>query len=77
MNDSPSISNDRADESWEAKALWFRSLSLEARMAVFSDLTELILSQQPDVIWNKSHPEPVPGRIQVLEAKRPEMERTE
>lgn len=66
MNEAPSISNSRADESWEAKALWFRSLSLEARMAVFNDLTELILSQQPDAIRNKSHAEPVPGRIQVL-----------
>ena len=66
MNDAPSISNDRADESFEAKALWFRSLSLEARMEIFTDLTELILSQQPDAIRNKSHAEPVPGRIQVL-----------
>jgi hypothetical protein len=66
MNDNSSISNDRADESWEEKALWFRSLSLEARMDIFNDLTELILSQQPDVIRNKSHAEPVPGRIQVL-----------
>lgn len=35
-------------------------------MNVFNDLTELILSQQPDIIRNKRHAEPVPGRIQVL-----------
>ncbi len=66
MTEAPSISNDRADESWEAKALWFRSLSFEARMAIFNDVTELILSQQPDAIRNKPHAEPAPGRIQVL-----------
>ena len=66
MNESHSISHDRGDESWEAKALWFRSLSLEDRMNVFNDLTDLILSQQPDAIRNKCHAEPVPGRIQVL-----------
>jgi hypothetical protein len=66
MNEPLSISHDRVDESWESKALWFRSLSLEDRMNVFNDLTELILSQQPDIIRNKRHAEPVPGRIQVL-----------
>lgn len=69
MTDQPAISNNRADESWEAKALWFRSLSLEARMAIFNDMTELILSQQPDAIRNKPHAEPVLGRIQVLAAE--------
>ena len=67
MNESRSISHDRGDESWESKALWFRSLSLEDRMNVFNDLTDLILSQQPDAIRNKCHAEPVPGRIQVLD----------
>ena len=66
MQQPPSISHHRGDESWESKALWFRSLSLEDRMNIFNDLTDLILSQQPDAIRNKCHAEPVPGRIQVL-----------
>lgn len=67
MNATPLVVTNRSEESWESKALWFRSRSLEDRMIVFDDLTELILSQQPDLIRNKSHAEPIPGLIQVLD----------
>ncbi len=67
MAHSHLVSHSRSDESWEAKAQWFRSLSLADRIEVFCELTELILENQPDLIRKKPHAEPIPGRIQVLE----------
>lgn len=60
------ISHDRNDESLEAKARWFQSLTVEQRMDIFCELTDMILAAQPDMIRNKPHAEPIPGRIQVL-----------
>jgi hypothetical protein len=48
-----SISHDIRDESMEAKARWFRSLSLESRMDVFVAFTNLILENNPDIVKKK------------------------
>jgi hypothetical protein len=65
---NPTISHDRGDESPEAKARWFQSLTLEERMEVFCSMTELILSVNPDILRSKNV-KPIPGRIQVLTLK--------
>ena len=43
------ISHSRADETPEAKALWFRSLSLEERMEIFVAFTDLALELNPNL----------------------------
>lgn len=61
------ISHSREDESWESKALWFRGLTLQERMDIFCEMTDMILANQPDLFRNKPHAQPIPGRIEVLE----------
>ena len=60
-----SISHDRQDESPEAKARWFRSLSLTERMELLCSYTNLILSVRPDLMGSRDA-RPIAGRIQVL-----------
>ena len=43
------ISHDRSDESLEAKARWFQSLTLAERMDVFCEMTDMALSLRPDL----------------------------
>ncbi len=61
-----SISHDRSEETPEAKARWFQSLSMEERMRVFSEMTNLILACNPGIIGKKDA-RPIPGRVRVLE----------
>jgi hypothetical protein len=60
-----SVSHDRQEESIEAKALWFQSLSLEERMDLLCAYTDLILEINPTIV-EKKDAEPVEGRILVL-----------
>jgi hypothetical protein len=62
----PFVSHDRSDESPEAKAAWFQSLTVEERMELFCELTELALAAHPE-LGNQKHAQPVSGRVQVLE----------
>jgi len=62
----PSISHDRSDESHEAKAAWFQSLTVEERMELFCELTELALTARPELLHAKPAVQ-VAGRVQVLE----------
>ena len=62
---TPNISHDRAAETPEAKARWFQLLTLEERMAVFCELTELILENNPRIA-DVNRARSVPGRIRVL-----------
>lgn len=48
-----SVSHERRDESIDAKARWFQSLSLEDRMNVFVAFTDLILENNPDAVKKK------------------------
>jgi hypothetical protein len=41
------VSYDRGEETPEAKARWFQSLTLEERMDVLCDFTDLALSINP------------------------------
>ena len=45
----PGVSHDRSDESPEAKARWFQSLTLAERMDIFCEMTDLALSVRPDL----------------------------
>ena len=53
-------------ESLEAKARWFRSLSVEARMELLCEFTEMILSLNPDIVERKGYAQPASGRILVF-----------
>lgn len=47
---STSISHDRTEETPEAKARWFQSLSLEERMEILCAFTDLILAINPGIV---------------------------
>ena len=63
---SQAISHDRQEETLEAKARWFQSLSLEQRMELLCAYTDLILRNNPEIIKRKDA-QPVEGRVLVLE----------
>jgi len=60
-----SISHDRKDETIEAKARWFQSLSLQERAEYLCQFTDMILSVNPNIVEQKDA-QPVEGRILVL-----------
>ena len=60
-----SISHDRSEESIEAKALWFQSLSLDERMQLLCSYTDMILAINPKIVEQKDA-QPVAGRVRVL-----------
>ncbi|MBM4048044.1 MAG: hypothetical protein FJ279_23325 [Planctomycetes bacterium] len=62
---NPTISHDRQEETIEAKARWFQSLSLAERMEVFCAYTDLILSVNPRIVEQKDA-QPIAGRVRVL-----------
>lgn len=62
------ISHDRADESLEAKARWFKSLSFEARMDLFFETVEIALAMNPGLMERKNAQRPQ-GSFQVVERK--------
>ena len=59
------ISHDRSDETIEAKVTWFRSLSLQERMDLLCNFTDLALALNPGIL-DKKDAQPVKGRIRVL-----------
>ena len=61
-----SISHDCGDETPEAKARWFATLTMEQRLACFAEFYDLALSLNPDLPWSKPLPEPS-DRVQVLD----------
>ncbi len=65
MKKTPFISHSRDEETMEAKARWFQSLTVEERLQMLCDLTDLALSLTPSLAEQK-HAEPIPGRVQVL-----------
>ncbi len=60
------ISHDHADESPEAMARKFQSLTWERRSDLFVSYTNLILSNNPDIIRQKRNARPARGSFQVL-----------
>jgi len=65
-----SVSHDRQEETIEAKARWFQSLTLEERMELFVQWTDFIMSVDPTIVERKDA-QPIPGRVQVLSLKPP------
>ncbi|GAB4504918.1 MAG: hypothetical protein Fur0043_19130 [Anaerolineales bacterium] len=59
------VTHDRAEESIEAKTLWFRSLTLAERMDMLCAFTELLLMTNPKIVEQKDA-QPVEGRVLVL-----------
>lgn len=60
-----SVSYDRREETPEAKAKWFQSLSIEERMEVLCYFTDLALSINPKLPDLKDAQQ-TKGRIQIL-----------
>jgi len=67
MRSNYAVSHDWAEETPEAKALWFRSLCMADRMQLFCELTDLALSVNPS-LPEKKRAQSTPGRIQVISA---------
>jgi hypothetical protein len=61
------VTHDRAEETIEAKALWFQSLTLIERMEMLCTFTELLLMTNPEIVEQRNA-QPVEGRILVLTA---------
>lgn len=64
-----SVSHEIRDESIDAKARWFQSLSLDERMDVFVAFTNLILENNPDIV-KKKYVRPASERIRVVSKER-------
>lgn len=60
-----SISHDRQEETPEAKARWFQSLSLVERMEMLCAFTDLIMNSNPQIVEQKDA-KPVAGRVRVI-----------
>ncbi len=63
------ISHNREDESPEAKARWFQSLSLEERMDLLCYFTDLALEANPEILEQKNA-QPTPGSVRILRKAR-------
>jgi hypothetical protein len=59
------VSHDLAEETPEAKARWFQSLSLLERMDLLCLFTDLVLENNPLIIERKNA-KPITGRVRVL-----------
>jgi hypothetical protein len=64
---TPSVSHDRNDESFLAKARWFQSLSIEERMDIFVEMTDLVIGLKPSILTSRDA-QSIPGRVLVLNA---------
>jgi hypothetical protein len=60
------VSHDWEEETTEAKARWFQSLSMKERMELLCMFTDVILSVNPEMMEQRPHAQPAPGRVCVL-----------
>lgn len=60
------VSHSFAEETPEAKARWFQSLSLTERMDMLCDFTDMVLSLNPKIV-EKRNVNSITGRVQILE----------
>jgi len=65
INVNQSISHDRKEESLEAKARWYQSLTMEERADLLCEFTDLLLSLNPQIV-EKKDAQPIEGRIRVI-----------
>ena len=61
----PTVTHDRLEETPKAKALWFRGLSLDDRMAALCAFTDLALQLNPRLVEMKDAQQTRQG-VQVL-----------
>lgn len=59
------VSHERSEESLEAKARWFQTLTTNERAEMLCYFTDLMLSVNPGIIEHKDV-EPIEGRILVV-----------
>ena len=59
------VTHDRTEETIEAKALWFRSLTLAERMDMLCAFTELLLMTNPRIVEQRNA-QLIEGRVLVL-----------
>ena len=64
-----SISHDRKDEDLLAKAAWFQSLTLEERMELLCQFTDLALENNPRLAEGGDDP-PASERVRVVSLPR-------
>jgi hypothetical protein len=60
-----SVSHNRQEETIEAKARWFQSLSLDERIELLCQYTDMILAVNPRIVEQKDA-QPIRGRVLVL-----------
>lgn len=60
-----SVSHSRQEETIEAKAIWFQSLSLSERMDMLCFFTDMLMGANPKIV-EKKDVKPIAGRILVL-----------
>ena len=60
-----SISHDRKEETIEAKARWFQSLSISERMEMLCSFTDLALSLNPRIA-DKRDAQQTQRRVQII-----------
>jgi hypothetical protein len=65
----PAVSHKWSDKSFRAKAEWFQSLSMLERIAVFTEMTDLIIGLNPAIL-DQRDAKSIPGRVRVLELPR-------
>jgi len=61
------VSHDRKEENIEAKARWFRSLSLSERMDMFCAFTDLALTLNPGLA-DKKDAQQTERRVRIISA---------
>ena len=62
----PSVSHNHDEETPEAKARWFQSLTLSERMDIFCFYTDLVLENNPNIVEKKRDVKSTSGRVRVL-----------
>ncbi len=63
------VSHDIEEESLEAKARWFQSLSVVERIDMLCMFTDLALDNNPSIAERRDDPMTVPEKIMILDAK--------
>lgn len=60
------VVHNLSEESQEAKARWFQSLTLQERMEMLCAFTDMILGVNPRIVEQQRDAKPVTGRVLVL-----------
>ena len=69
MTEIRTVSHDRNEETMEAKARWFQSLSPSERLDLLFMFADLILSINPKIVEQKDA-QPIEGRVLIISRAR-------